>query len=236
MQDKVTIEQAQQNRYYMNLFVEQNLGLVTKVLLMMQISQEMWEDMFQVGSFWLFKCAKKFDMSLGFEFSTYALSQIPGRISREMYLYHPGIQVSSRYYEVIRDANKDIDVETIAKKLRTNTNVITDIIKTNEAPIYFDDDYNFHSNIADPMQMHDIIGDKKSEFADKVVFDIAVPQVLEMIPTAYNKRKMVVLKLKGLDVRAIGKIVKCSHQNVDATLKRLRPRLREIFKDLLYTA
>lgn len=65
-----------------NQFVENNIGLVHMVLKRFVGRGYDMEDLFQIGSVGLIKAIDRFDPSLGFSFSTYAVPVIIGEIRR----------------------------------------------------------------------------------------------------------------------------------------------------------
>ncbi len=62
--------------------IENNLGLVKSIAQRYINRGTDFEDLFQIGSIGLIKAANSFDLSLGFEFSTYAFTMINGEIRR----------------------------------------------------------------------------------------------------------------------------------------------------------
>ncbi len=77
-----------------NLLVEQNTGLVHSVVKRFLGRGQEMEDLFQVGCIGLIKAAKRFDVSFGVRFSTYAVPMILGEIKR--FLRDDGIIKVSR--------------------------------------------------------------------------------------------------------------------------------------------
>jgi RNA polymerase sporulation-specific sigma factor len=65
-----------------NTLVEENLGLVWSIVKRFYGRGYEPEDLFQVGSVGLIKAIDKFDISLGLQFSTYAVPVITGEIKR----------------------------------------------------------------------------------------------------------------------------------------------------------
>ncbi len=65
-----------------NTLVEENLGLVWSIVKRFYGRGYEPEDLFQIGSVGLIKAIDKFDLSLGLQFSTYAVPMITGEIKR----------------------------------------------------------------------------------------------------------------------------------------------------------
>jgi RNA polymerase sigma factor (sigma-70 family) len=74
----VTIEEAQGNKELMDIFISENMGLVRKAIDNLHIPPI--EDYIQEGAIGLIKAAKRFDISYGFTFSTFAIPKIIGQI------------------------------------------------------------------------------------------------------------------------------------------------------------
>ena len=62
--------------------INHNLNLVLKIIKRFKNQKYSQDDLFQVGSIGLIKAVEKFDESLGFKFSTYAVPLIVGEIKR----------------------------------------------------------------------------------------------------------------------------------------------------------
>lgn len=76
------------------VLIEKNLGLVHHIVRRFAGRGYEMEDLFQVGSIGLMKAIDKFDLSLGLQFSTYAVPMITGEIKR--YLRDDGLVKVSR--------------------------------------------------------------------------------------------------------------------------------------------
>jgi len=80
-----------------NEIIEKNTGLVHSVVKRFTGRSYEYDDLFQVGCIGLCKAASRFDSSLGFSFSTYAVSLIIGEIKR--FIRDDGIIKVSRHYK-----------------------------------------------------------------------------------------------------------------------------------------
>ena len=67
-----------------NEFVSRNMGLVVSIAKRFTGRGTDYEDLVQIGCMGLIKAADKFDDSLGFKFSTYAVPVIMGEIKRHL--------------------------------------------------------------------------------------------------------------------------------------------------------
>lgn len=65
-----------------NMLIEQNTGLVHSIVKRFAGRGHDTEDLFQIGCIGLIKAVKKFDLSFGVKFSTYAVPMIMGEIKR----------------------------------------------------------------------------------------------------------------------------------------------------------
>ncbi len=91
--------------------VARNLGLVHSVARRFQNRGCEYDDLIQIGSIGLIKAVKKFDLSLGVRFSTYAVPMIMGEIKR--FLRDDGpIKVSRSLKELSAKAMRLREVET----------------------------------------------------------------------------------------------------------------------------
>lgn len=79
--------------------VEENLGLVYKVIKRFKVNNFDRDDLVQAGMMGLLRAAYTFDMARGLKFSTYAVPFIIGAIKKEFKKLH--MVVSSKYYEEI---------------------------------------------------------------------------------------------------------------------------------------
>lgn len=92
--------------------VEDHMPLVTHVIQnqFCYIDNFDFEEKFQVGCIGLVKAAKRYDESLGYKFSTYAISMIAGEIKR--YLRDDKWRIGSRKERSNGNAKKPISLET----------------------------------------------------------------------------------------------------------------------------
>ncbi len=112
-----------------NLIVEENIGLVRSVVKRFLGRGHEPEDLFQIGCIGLIKAIRKFDVSFGVKFSTYAVPMIMGEIKR--FIRDDGIIKVSRslkelaikavsIQESMRKENKEISVAELAKRLEVS--------------------------------------------------------------------------------------------------------------------
>jgi len=108
-------------------FIRGNLRLVLSVIQRFYGRGENADDLFQIGCIGLIKAIDNFDLSLGVQFSTYAVPMIIGEIRRYLRdnnsirvsrsvrdLAYKAIQYKEKY---IKENNKEPTIEQIAKEL-----------------------------------------------------------------------------------------------------------------------
>ena len=115
----------------MEVLVKQNSGLVWSIVKKFKDRGHDFEDLYQIGCIGLIKCIKKFNTTLDFKLSTYAVPYILGEIKR--YIRDDGtIKVSRSIKELLTKINeiqrfsiekrgKELTVKEIAKELNIDT-------------------------------------------------------------------------------------------------------------------
>ncbi|MGE5474250.1 MAG: RNA polymerase sporulation sigma factor SigF [Ignavibacteriales bacterium] len=112
---KILIEKAKEgDKDAQAMIVEENLGLVWSIVKRFLNRGFEPEDLFQIGCIGLIKCIKKFDVSYGVKFSTYAVPMILGEIKR--FIRDDGIIKVSRSIKEISSRVR-ITKEVMAKEL-----------------------------------------------------------------------------------------------------------------------
>ncbi len=181
------------------LFIEGNLRLVLSVIQRFSGRGEYVDDLFQVGCVGLIKAMENFDMTLGVQFSTYAVPMIIGEIRR--YLRdNNAIRVSRSLrdtaYKALQVKEKLIaengcepSMETIAKELEIKTenvvfalNAIADPVSLFE-PVYHDGE--------DATYIVDQVKDNKNT-DESWIQEIALRQAMEHL----NPREKNILQLR----------------------------------------
>ena len=113
-----------------NILFEHNLLLVSSIINNKFYGSDMdeKEDLFQVGSIGLLKAIENYDLSLGYEFSSYAVPMITG----EMYNFKKNnslIKIGPSMRKLIAEVNK------IPDKNKLTIKEIADILEKNESEI-----------------------------------------------------------------------------------------------------
>ena len=115
----------------MEVLIKQNSGLVWSIVKKFKDRGHDFEDLYQIGCIGLIKCIKKFNTTLDFKLSTYAVPYILGEIKR--YIRDDGtIKVSRSIKELLTKINeiqrfsiekrgKELTVKEIAKELNIDT-------------------------------------------------------------------------------------------------------------------
>lgn len=180
-------------------FVEGNLRLVLSVIQRFSGRGEYIDDLFQVGCVGLIKAMENFDLTLGVQFSTYAVPMIIGEIRR--YLRdNSAIRVSRSLrdtaYKALQikerltcEMGKEPSVEKIAKELDMETeevvfalNAIADPVSLFE-PVYHDGE--------EATYIVDQVRDNKNT-DESWIQEIALKQAMEHL----NQREKNILKLR----------------------------------------
>lgn len=180
-------------------FVEGNLRLVLSVIQRFSGRGEYVDDLFQVGCVGLIKAMENFDMTLGVQFSTYAVPMIIGeirrylrdnnaiRVSRSLRdTAYKALQVKER---LTAENGYEPSVETIAKELETKPenvvfalNAIADPVSLFE-PVYHDGE--------DATYIVDQVKDNKNT-DESWIQEIALRQAMERL----NPREKNILQLR----------------------------------------
>lgn len=111
--------------------VEENLGLVYKVIKRFRVNHFDRDDLVQAGMMGLLRAAYTFDIARGIKFSTYAVPFIIGAIKKEFKKLH--MVVSSKYYEEINhNLSKNIPGDYNPEDVLVATNMQKTIIVTED--------------------------------------------------------------------------------------------------------
>lgn len=123
--------------------VNENQRLVWSVVNRMHVADK--EDLFQTGCIGLIKAAKRFDLSKGVMFSTYAVYMIMGEIKK--FLRDDGIikvsrnikelsyKVKKAEQEISSNTGKDASISEIAKKLGKTEEEIIECLDADKKPL-----------------------------------------------------------------------------------------------------
>ncbi len=118
--------------------VTRNLGLVHSCCHKFTGKGIEYDDLYQVGCIGLIKAAERFDESLGFQFSTYAVPVILGEIKRLFRDYGPikvsrsvkelGVKINAARQELENSLDHEPTVSEIAHKLNVNPEDVAEAV------------------------------------------------------------------------------------------------------------
>lgn len=173
-----------------------------------------YDDLFSEGLVGLVKALKKFDPSNGYAFSTFAYPTIAGYILS--FLARKGHQIRFPAHSVllgnrIIKANfQDDDPQYIAQTFGVKEFLVKqalDYVRMRHAFSLDKPQSDSNSKTPDPESDH--------HFFTKVNDDLTIAEVNEFLQTLpEKKRKILELKMEGLNKREIATIFKCSHQAI----------------------
>jgi RNA polymerase sigma factor (sigma-70 family) len=223
----VTIEEAQANSELMNVFIEENMGLVKMVLKQLRLPQS--EDLLQEATIGLFKAASRFEPEREFQFSTYAVPMIIGEIRRYRrdrdYLHHTGglkvpRDIRKIYYKSLDfEGYDDSDIcqkLNITKEQLDEARIAMSICKSFDIDVHQEDDGDA------PITLHSVVPSSynvEEEATDKIALD----EIKSIAVENFGERaaRIIELSLSGLTQAEVGKIVNISQVQVSRTLKKI---------------
>ncbi len=151
------------------------------------------EDLFQIGAMGLMKAVRRFDMSYGVEFSTYAVPMIVGEIKR--FLRDDGlIKVSRSYKELARRAyalierRGDVPLGSIAEELGVSAEALTEAMEAVRRPDSID--RSVQSGDGKPQPLLELIPAENNE--DELVLKICLHNAIMGLPS--RERKIIVMR------------------------------------------
>lgn len=178
--------------------VADNMGLVGTVLvkyMKIPISHRNYDDYFQEGCIGLLLASQRFDPSLGFAFSTFAVPTIKGFIQRyrrdRMNIIKIPRDVYSDLASIVLLINKGLNDDEIMKELNLEPVDFYELrSKTNLASI----DFSVPGNDSSSASVSDLIPDKRNQYDE-----------LCMIESLNSAAEVAVRKQKNEDKRGICK-------------------------------
>ena len=217
-------------------FIHGNLRLVLSVIQRFADRGENADDLFQVGCIGLIKSIDNFDISLGVQFSTYAVPMIIGEIRRYLRdnnsirvsrsirdLAYKALQAKEK---IIKETGKEPTVEQIAKELEVSKedvilsfDAIQDPISLQE-PVYKDGTEN--------MYVIDQIRDNKNT-DDKWADDLTISQAMKKL----NEREKVIITKRFFDGRTqmeVADEIGISQAQVSRLEKNAINRIKKLYK------
>lgn len=191
MKELITLAR-QGDRNSMEKIVTENRGLIYSAVGRFSGRAEP-EDLFQIGAMGLMKAVKRFDMSYGVEFSTYAVPMIIGEIKR--FLRDDGIiKVSRSYKELARkayalmDKKGEMSLRELAEGLGTGVEELTQALEAVRRPDSID--RSVAGADGKPMLLMDTIPSDDAE--DDILTKICLKQAIMELPP--RERQIIVLR------------------------------------------
>jgi RNA polymerase sigma factor (sigma-70 family) len=223
----VTIEEAQANSELMDIFIDENMGLVRMALKQLHISPA--DDHMQEGAIGLIKAARKFDPSFGVAFSTYAVPKIMGQIRQFIRDYDSSNNISGMrvarevkgiYYKRIK-SNCCNDYEFC----REHNLTIEQLKESRLAMSMFkslDEDAHKSDGEDAPISLHSVVPGIANVEED-VINKVSIDEIRNIVHERFGERetRLIDLYLQGLTQREIGEAVNISQVQVSRTLKKI---------------
>jgi RNA polymerase sigma factor (sigma-70 family) len=218
----VKIEEAQANKKLMDIFINENMGLVGTAIKNLHIPHT--EDYIQEGSIGLIKAAKRFDASFGTTFSTYAIAMIEGEIRRYRREYETTVKVprgiKSIYFKSLR--MEHLTDEELCKELNIS------IKELNEARLAMgycsslDTDVHKEDGGDAPITLHSILAsDCNTE--DDAIENLFRSEIIDCLFQNLSEKQVEILELhlRGKSQQDIEKEVGLSQPHVSRMLRKI---------------
>ncbi|MBX0358355.1 RNA polymerase sigma factor RpoD/SigA [Halobacillus sp. Nhm2S1] len=213
-------------------------------------------DMYQVGVIGLLKAAKKFDVSLGYQFSTYATWWIRQAITRGIADYSTLIRIPVHYREKM---NKFIRIENELWNELARPATTFEISKAMEEPIEVIEELRFYISQSNLDSLDRLVGgdettplgelvfDENTDMPDEEYFKIELKNIIrEILQSNLSKREVQVLYYrfgckneKPKTLEDIGQIFNVTRERIrqieaKALLKLQKPKTTTVLKEYLY--
>ncbi len=224
----ITIEEVQANSELMNDFIEENMGLVKMGIKKAGIP--LTEDFLQEGAIGLLKAARRFDISRGLAFSTYAVPLIIGQARRYNRDYASGDMVSGM--NVSRDLKaiffKSLKYEgyedtEICKELNITLQELEEAHMSMKSCMSLDKDSHNNSAGDKSTEIYEFIPSKEN-VEDDVINKLSTEELMEYVKIEFGEQalKALNLYLSGEFTQSqIGKQIGKSQVNVSRLLYRI---------------
>lgn len=221
------IRQAQSgDREAMEKLVVNNRGLIHNAVSRFRERGES-EDLFQLGAIGLMKAIRRFDMSYGVEFSTYAVPMIVGEIRR--FLRDDGIiKVSRSYKELARRAyavmekNGEMSMAELAQRLEVSAGELTEAMEAVRRPDSID--RSISDNEGKPIALMDTIPGEDKE--DELLTRICLKQAIMDLPP--RDRVIIVMRYFGNKTQSeVANRLGLSQVQISRLEKKILTRMKE---------
>lgn len=214
------------DRAAMGEIVTRNRGLIHSAVARFRGRGEP-EDLFQIGAIGLMKAVRRFDMSYGVEFSTYAVPMILGEIKR--FLRDDGpIKVSRSCKELARRAyavmelQGDMNISELAEKLEVTPEELTQAMEAVRRPDSID--RSVTNSDGKPMLLMDTIPAENKE--DDLILRLCLKQAIMSLPS--RERKIIVLRyFKDKTQSEVAGMLGLSQVQISRIEKKVLARIRE---------
>lgn len=193
------IQMEEGDRNARQQLIEGNLRLVLSVIQRFSTSNEMADDLFQVGCIGLMKAIDHFDRGLNVQFSTYAVPMIIGecrrylrdnnaiRVSRSLRdIAYKAIYTKER---ILREEDREPTVDEVAKELGMEKEMVVMALDAIATPMSLYDPV--YQEGGDALFLMDQISDKKHK-EDNWVKNIALKEAMERL----TQREYNIIKLR----------------------------------------
>lgn len=202
-----------------NKIVEENLGLVHSCCKKFKGKGIEYDDLYMAGCVGLIKAVDKFDQSLGYKLSTYAVPVILGEIKR---LFREGgtVKVSRSLKELylkintLTDTENDLTISQIAKKLDTTEEKISEALNAGKLPLSLTTEENGEIDLT--------VNSCEEEFTEKISLRKALEDLCE------EDNKLIELRYyKHLTQKETGKSLNMTQVQVSRKEKRILHNIRQ---------
>ena len=185
------------------------------------------EDLFQLGAIGLMKAVRRFDLSYGVEFSTYAVPMIIGEIRR--FLRDDGIiKVSRSYKELARRAyalmekNGEMSVGELAQKLEVSPGELTEAMEAVRRPDSID--RSISDSEGKPIALMDIVPGEDRE--EEILTRICLKQAIMDLPS--RDRTIIVMRYFGNKTQSeVARSLGLSQVQISRLEKKILERIKE---------
>ncbi len=214
------------DRAAMNTLVEENRGLILSAVNRFRDRGES-DDLFQLGAIGLIKAVRRFDLSYGVEFSTYAVPMIVGEIKR--FLRDDGaIKVSRNLKELARRACRlmekdgEMTVSELAAQLEVTPAQVTEALEAVRRPDSID--RSISDGDGRPISLMDTIPGEDRE--DELLTRISLRQAIMDLPG--RDRVIIVMRyFRGRTQTEVARVLGLSQVQISRLEKKILEEMRE---------
>lgn len=225
-----------------------NLGLVVMIAKKFKDRGPSLMDLIGEGNFGLITAIERFNVNLGFRFSTYASWWIKQAI-RKAIILERGIKLPAYKCDILKKVNIYIskvlfekgrvpDFSEISQTLNIPLEKINELFEEVHETVSLDDP------IGDGIVLQDVLGEKIENVEDQIIQEISKEQINEIVNKLSEREKIILKKRFGFDgdqvhsLAEIGKTFNITRERVrqveQKTLKKLKTRYSDILKGSYY--